>query len=278
MLNGIELTDRTHLLRELRHQYVDVMRAEVRLVLQMKASCRRFCGGDKEEANKLFKRIEKGEDQDSNIENALLPFFAAQEPLAEARNMLEKQIVKATKDLPALAFVEGVKGFGLASFGAVIGEAGDLSGYATPWRLWKRMGLAVMPDGTRQRRVAGADAILHGYAPQRRSLVWNIGDCLLKLQSGKIDEETGEILKEPGYYRTIYNNRKEFERQKNPEITDGWAHNRAKRYMEKELILDLWRAWRRDLKIESPGQTLSEQHDNHARRGVETLESTPQSP
>jgi hypothetical protein len=33
---------------------------------------------------------------------------------------------------------------------------------------------------------------------------------------------------------------------KNKELyrSDGHVHNRAKRYMEKRLIRDLWRAWR----------------------------------
>lgn len=249
MLTDEALSDRTHLLRELRAQYNDMTRADVRLVLQTKASCRRYCGGDKDEANRLFSRIENGEEE-GLIVMAVAPLLAAREPLVTARKQLTKQIEKACADLPARQFVEGVKGFGLGSFGAIVGEAGDLALYSNPAKLWKRFGLAVMPDG-RQRKVTGDAALLHGYRPTRRSLVWNVGDCLIKLQSGKIDEETGEVLKEPGPYRAVYDARKAYElaREDNDGMKVGHAHNRAKRYMEKRLMRDLWRAWRDDLKM-----------------------------
>lgn len=38
-------------------------------------------------------------------------------------------------------------------------------------------------------------------------------------------------------------------REDNDGMKVGHAHNRAKRYMEKRLMRDLWRAWRDDLKM-----------------------------
>jgi hypothetical protein len=116
----------------------------------------------------------------------------------------------------------------MLSLAAIVGEAGDLSNYANPAKLWKRLGLAVMPDGTRQRRVTGVEGLEHGYSPARRSVVWNIGAC---------------IVKAGGPLKAVYDARKVYE---TPRVeTKGHAHNRAQRYVEKRFVRDLWIAWRR---------------------------------
>jgi len=160
--------------------------------------------------------------------------FAATFPLIEGRNgvekhrkAVEKRLVKLAKELPIASWVEGVRGVGLLSLAAIVGEAGDLSNYSNPAKLWKRMGLAVMPDG-RQRRVSGDAALEHGYSPGRRSVMWNIGDCIVK---------AGGPLKE------LYNERKAYEL---PRVeTKMHAHNRAKRYIEKRFLKMLWGEWRK---------------------------------
>jgi len=147
-----------------------------------------------------------------------------------------REMERLAKQLPIwAAFGEPVRGFGAASLAVIVAEAGDLSIYATEAKLWKRMGLAVI-DGKRQGGLpknAGAEAwIEHGYSPLRRSRMWNIGDALIK---GNRD----------GKYRTSYLARKEIELQRNPEMSKMHTHRRAQRYMEKRLLRDLWRAWRR---------------------------------
>jgi hypothetical protein len=62
--------------------------------------------------------------------------------------------------------------------------------------------------------------------------MWNIGDALIKGNRA-------------GKYRTFYLRRKEYELQRDPEMKPIKAHRRAQRYMEKRLLRDLWRAWRR---------------------------------
>lgn len=164
----------------------------------------------------------------------------------EAENLLKKQV----KSLPIHAmFVKQVNGFGEVGFGQIIGEAGDLSLYANPAKLWKRMGLGLV-DGERQRKCVDArKAAAHGYSPIRRSIMFTIGDSLLKKQ---------------GPYRELYLARKVYEAQKAEahglsvvaagDIPDGKSkeecmtlmhiHRRAQRYMEKRLLRDLWKAWR----------------------------------
>ena len=243
----IPVADHSHTiasLRELHRQRQDFHRAEKSLTLQAKAICRRLCAGDKDEANKLYAAMEKGAD-DAQAEMARMltePFIQARSILEGNRKRTEKAMEKSAKTLPVAKWVDGINGFGIASLAAVIGEAGDLSNYPTHSHLWKRLGLAVI-DGGRQRLMPGADAIIHGYSPGRRSVVWNVGQCVFKAQSQRVDKETGEIKIEAGEYRKLYDARKEYELPR-VEGKKAHAHNRAMRYMEKKLMRDLWKAWR----------------------------------
>ena len=218
-------------LLELYRDYRAMVRTHTALTLQVKSFCRRIVGGDKGEADKLLKSIE-GEAEHPLTSGAaarLVPFFAARDEIEKSRKQRLKEIEKLAKSLPAFGFVATAPGFGTASFAAVIAECGDLSNYANPAKVWKRMGLAVV-DGKAQRRVTGIDGITMGFSPARRSLMWNIGECIVK--SGK------------GKYRAAYDARKAYEVERNPEIKKIAAHARAKRYAEKLLLKDLWRYWR----------------------------------
>ena len=230
-------------LRELHRKRQDFHRSEKSLTLQVKAICRRLCAGDKDEADKLYTAMSKGaEDAQAMMAKEWTePFIQARSILEGNRKQVEKDMAKVAKTLPVAEWVDGVKGFGIGSLAAVIGEAGDLSNYPTHSHLWKRLGLAVI-DGGRQRLVPGADALVHGYSPSRRSVVWNVGQCVFKSQSQRVDKETGEVKVEAGEYRKLYDARKEYELTRVE--TKGHAHNRATRYVEKKLMRDLWKAWR----------------------------------
>lgn len=205
-------------------------RAEKSLTLQAKALCRRLAAGDKAEAEKVFAAAYgKGSHDLADIAfAATFPLVEARDSVAKHRALVEKRLVKLAKSLPVAPYVESVRGVGLASLAAIVGEAGDLSNYSTVAKLWKRLGLAVMADGTRQRRIGGEAALEHGYSPARRSVMWNVGACIVK---------AGGPLKE------IYDARKAYEAERVE--TKGHAHNRAQRYVEKRFARDLWVAWRR---------------------------------
>jgi hypothetical protein len=156
-------------------------------------------------------------------------YFAARDVTETHRKACQRELLKAAKQLPAAAWVQGVRGFGMPSFAAIVGEAGDLGSYDSVAKLWKRMGLAVI-DGKSQRRVSdAAEAARHGYNPRRRSEMHVVGEC---------------ILKAGGPYREVYDQRKAYETERAPEMSKIHAHRRAMRYVEKRLLRDLWRAWR----------------------------------
>jgi len=215
-------------------------RAEKSLTLQAKAICRRLVyEGDKAEAEKLYKAVTKGKPypNDTIAAAAMGPLLQARDGIEKDRKAVEKRLTALAKELPAYQFVKDTPGMGALGFAGIVGEAGDIGSYRNVSCFQKRMGLAVI-NGGRQRRVAGVDALDHGYAPARRSLVWTIGDSLFKAQSARVEKPAGK-------YRLIYDRRKEYEMERDPEMTKGHAHNRAKRYMESKLLRDLYFAWRK---------------------------------
>jgi len=155
-------------------------------------------------------------------------FFTIRDAIEAQRKECQKELLKLVKPLPVMAWVAGVKGLGLPSVAAIIGEAGDLSNYANPGKLWKRMGLAVIDGKGQGKRSNAEEALRHGYSPARRSEMHVVGDCLVRAG---------------GPYAGMYRERKSYEAEKEG-ITKMWAHKRALRYIEKRLLRSMWSAWR----------------------------------
>lgn len=218
-------------------QRKDYHSAEKRITLQVKGICRRIVGGDKLEANKLYKRIIKDDSEHYTSVAFLLPIRAS---IKETRMGVEKHLASLALQLPVANWWCSFKGLGLLGLALIVGEAGDISGYSTPAKLWRRFGLAVF-HGTAQGhvksfngrygRAMGADAIEHGYAPARRSVMWTIHDSMFKSQGPD------------AALRRLYDERKNYELLRGTE--KGTAHRRAGRYVEKRLLLMLWQEWRK---------------------------------
>jgi len=175
----------------------------------------------------------------------------AEDHIRKQRKLVERELVKVAKKLPVYsAFVEPINGFGALGLAQIIGEAGDLAKYSNPAKLWKRFGLGLVGGERQQRHTDPEKAIAHGYSPRRRSVMFVIGDSLLKKQNA---------------YKDLYDARKRYEEQKaiaaglvvraakpgDPvdQVSAGFRskmviHRRSQRYVEKRLLRDLWRSWR----------------------------------
>jgi hypothetical protein len=244
---------------------VDLMRAKTRLVLQGKAICRRFCGGDKAAGTELFDavcrtiEIAAGNKRKKATEfDIASPMFiqaiGTLEPyinamlLFEARLKIEEPALeRMAHDLPVWKFALTTPGFSALSLAGIVAEAGEpLGHYRTVAGLWKPMGLAVI-DGERQRKCKDEEkAKRHGYAPQRRSLMWVVGDCIIKAQIRSDKDEDGERIGSTaiGPLGELYLQHKAYQAGRDPEMRPITAHLRAKRYVEKRLLRQLWQAWR----------------------------------
>ncbi len=203
-------------------------------------------------AGKIFDSIVKEETPPAGQEQiaslCAIPALAVKSSLiglAKERAQIEDEMIQRVKNLPVCDWWVSVKGRSYLGLAIIIGEAGDLSGYENPAKLWKRFGLAVM-DGVRQgglsKTAKAEEWIEHGYCPRRRSALWTIGDSLMKTNGAD------------GIYKKIYDDRKEYEIKRlkqewieaghtEKSFKPGHAHNRAKRFMEKRLLLDLWNKW-----------------------------------
>lgn len=211
----------------------------------------------------------------------ILASIASRAPFDQVERDAERHMRKLVRSLPIYPWSQETRGLGDLGLAQIIGEAGDLSMYDNPAKLWKRMGLAVM-SGKRQ-GAPGANAgkdewIAHGYSPARRSIMWNIG---------------GSLLKAGGPYADLIRERKEVERLKalgeglevkpaaqiKPKEKDrcrsvGHIANRAQRYAEKRLLRDLWRAWREANEKSAPKAEVPPAESSGHGRGIEASRTT----
>lgn len=248
-------------LRELQAHRCACIRATTRNTNSVKAHIRRVLGFDTtlaEESrakmvaasNRVYAAILKGKPLDDEREReaatACAPLVVTMkqgiESIEAYRANVEKRMGEIAATLPAADFAESVRGFSVMRLAVLIGEAGDLSDYANPGKLWKRMGVAPIECYKMEKKDGG-----EGYTKpkRRRSELFVIGDCLVK---GNGD----------GPYRALYLERKEYEADRVK--TKMHAHRRAQRYMEKRLLKDIWVAWNSDGERASPrlnpGSTL----------------------
>jgi hypothetical protein len=217
---------------------------------------------------KVMKQAAKPEGKRKPVEGAddpqflewsgvILAALQARAPFDMVESAAEKRMAELAHSLPVWSWADGVRGFGPVSLAVIVGEAGDLSNYANPGKLWKRMGLAPITKGDdvkagstwRKGGLTKNDWTDAGYSMTRRSRMFVIGDTLIKTNGD-------------GEFRTCYLERKEYERAKAEAaglkvapsasipkakaaeyMSDGHVHRRAQRYMEKRLLRQLWRAW-----------------------------------
>lgn len=174
-------------------------------------------------------------------------------PADDARAKIEKDMKRLVRVLPAYAWVIDVKGLGDLGFAVIVGEAGDIGNYQNPAKLWKRLGLAPIEKGgetkaaSTWRRTGGLDGddwTAAGYSPKRRAEIYAVvAQPLFRAQTGKVDEDTGEVLKEPGRYRVIYDQRRARTAETHADWTKAHSNMDGLRIMSKRLIVDLWSEW-----------------------------------
>lgn len=264
--------------------YRQFQSAESRLLLQIKAIDRRLCqrhadiqsigaepegdGGDHSKCDDHSAFVAPSPSSWKGIKNAVSMWGAKglidlYDDAHRHKLAAEKQVEALAQSLPVMPWIETVRGVGPKGLGLIIGETGDLTNYAGPAKVWKRLGLAVAENGKAQRRVKGkatkagdertlTEGELQGFSPRRRALMHVIGDNLIK-QNGA-----------DGEFRQVYDARKAYEREqaeaqglkvvptakipkKHPEQyrSEWYVHKRAMRYMEKRFLLRLWQEWRR---------------------------------
>lgn len=221
-------------------------------------------------ANVLSGKEPHADDEEiiARLGNRLQAFAKGIEPCVEVRHEVELEMKRIVRKLPVYAWAEPIKGFGEMGLAVIIGEAGNLSNYASVEKLWKRLGLAPFADakGTVQacgtwRREGGLTAdewVAAKYKPQRRAEIYAVvGEPLFKHQTMRA-----------GPYRAIYDERRARTAITHPDWRPIRSHMDGLRIMTKELISDLWSEWRR-ADVEVPemailGLPAADEHRNAA--------------
>ena len=230
-------------IKEAHRQRTDYMRMENQTILRMRAICRRNCSHAgmelaevKTEADKLYDSMEEGQTEEA-IQMALYLalHIETRDRFHKLRMEAEGRMKKLSVKLQVYPWVQSVMGFGELGLAQIVAEAGNLENYANPAKLWKRFGLAPYnghaPSSWRMGRCGKLTAKEWedaGYSPRRRSIMFVIGDSLIKKQ---------------GFYRNLYLWRKQREKEKTPDQPKMAHHRRAQRYVEKRLLRNLWQAW-----------------------------------
>jgi hypothetical protein len=164
-------------------------------------------------------------------------FIEAHKCLKASLKDLTKSMEKLAKELPIYEWSVDIPGIGAATLAKIVAEVGGVNNngfgdYETVSRVWKRMGLAVMPDGKRQRRIKGEAAIEHGYDAQRRSEMFMAANYVIM---------KGKALDHPLYAYYMATKARVRERCS----SDGHADMYAKRLLAKKLLKWMWKEWNR---------------------------------
>lgn len=236
----MDLRTTCDVLVERNRQRQQLRRTEQALTRQIRSLCRRILGGDKVEARLLYNAVIGRGSHPLMVKTALIvePFLVARSTISGSLKETEIAMAALAKTLPVWPRVQATQGFGALGLASIVGETGDLNKYGSHSKLWRRLGLAVV-GGHTQRKVRGLDPAIQGYNPTRRAVVWNVGRCILQAHS-RVRQPDGSIG--TGSFRIGYDERKAYELARG--LAKGHAHRRAKRYMEKRLIRNIWRAWR----------------------------------
>ena len=203
--------------------------AATRLNLQGQAICRGLMEGDRVAGKKVFKQVTKGDTENQAAFMLTAPIAEAFKSLDKERGRSERELQKMGKSLPHAGEVLSIGGFGPHSYACLLAEAGEITNYENPAKLWKRFGLAVL-NGERQRKCKDkTKALEHGYSPRRRAFMSVLVD---NVAFGPYKDER---------YRDLYDQRLVYEQTK----VEGKMHaiKRTKRWLAKRLLLHVWQIW-----------------------------------
>ena len=209
---------------------------------------------DREKANRevkeLIKRLRAGEPHE--FATAVNTCDRAREPADEMRTVNEKAMEKAAKELPIYPWIDSIHGAGALGLATIVAEAGDLSNYENPSKLWKRLGFAPF-DGHagstwkrptwRPRTLTAEEWIENPFSGERYALMAQIVTWLVNAQwIGAKKSETGEG-KPNGRYGKIYAARRALTKKTHEDWTDGHRRKDALRITMKTFLAELWSEW-----------------------------------
>lgn len=172
---------------------------------------------------------------------------------------LEKKMVELAEQLPVFDWLcaPEQKGFGVLMLAIIVGEAGDLANYPNPGKLWKRMGCAPFQFGSKnlmggtwrrgmEGKLPAEEWMKFGYSPRRRSIAYNLADCLVKMNKLTVGEGGLPIETVPidaGPYRQRFLDAKASAAEKHPDWSPKRCQLHGMLLAAKLALKNLWIAW-----------------------------------
>jgi hypothetical protein len=153
----------------------------------------------------------------------------------------QKDMTAIVAAMPIAPWVEETPGLSLLAVGRILAEAGaDLRKFGGPAKLWKRFGLGMVSEKSgepmvRQRLRRGTElALLHGYNPSRRSMMFIVQGTVH--QCGKKANNEFYQYSEEAKAKAIANH---------PDWTKGHVFLHQRRLLSKRILRELWVQWRK---------------------------------
>ncbi len=203
-------------------------------------------------ARKEIEKARSGEDTLLAIIQATAASDQSRLPYDNLRSERERAMRALAKQLPVWPWVESVKGFGDLGLATIVAEAAAvraplaLSNYPKPDSLWSRLGYAPYrghagstwkrPSWCDGEKLTSQEWIEHPFAGHRYALIHQVGLWLVNGQA-----------KDGGRYRDKYLERRARTAAAHPEWTKMHSHMDGIRIATKQLLCDLWWAWKRAL-------------------------------
>jgi hypothetical protein len=217
---------------------------------------------EREEFNKEVRKIiaeaRKGEGE-ARIIGLVQKTDRGREPFDSVREAAESEMEKLAKTLPVADWIKSVHGAGLLGLATIVGEAGDLSLYPNPAKLWKRLGFAPYDglagsswkrDTWRPRALTKDEWIANPFSGERYALMHQIAVWLVNAQwiaAKKTDDGVG---KPKGPYGEIYGKRRAHTAKIHPEWTKQHGRMDGLRVTMKAFLKDLLLEWHRVAALE----------------------------
>ena len=174
------------------------------------------------------------------------------QPFDEMRAAAEKRMERMAEDLPAAPWIAGVHGAGMLGFATIVAEAGDLSNYPNPAKLWKRLGFAPYDglagsswkrDAWRPRALTKEEWIANPFSGQRYALIHQIALWLVNQQWIGAKKAGTDEGKPNGPYGAVYAARRAHTAVTHPDWSKGHSRMDGLRVAMKAFLKDLHREW-----------------------------------
>lgn len=215
------------------------------------------------EASAVIKEVQSGENNTHPMTDVIRATMIGIDSFEKVKDDLEEQMETAAATLPTATWAKerDQRGFGVLFLAIVLGETGDLSNYANPAKVWRRLGCApwsfkgeTLMGSTWRSRAGGKGRAgakgtklpseeweAFGYSPRRRSIAYLIGKNLM-MQNFLKDKDTKEMTW-VGPYRQRYEEAKARFKETHPDATPLHCDRHGLLLAAKLLLKKLWCVW-----------------------------------